>query len=302
MFLIYINDLPDVCTYIKPFLFADDTNLLCSHDINIATVQEELNSVFEWLSTNKLSLNVSKTARVSFATKDTQPLYIAGNEIANETKCKYLGIFLDSDISFKPHIDYLCKKLAKHVNTLARARHYIPKHVLYRYYDVYMKPVITYGILVYGATRYNFLKKILLLQKKAIRLINFLKRNASTHEIFFEKRILTVHELFVYELLKFVVMAKRNDLPENKFHEYFQTTACYDTRRTQKGLLRNLKNRSKFMEQSIISKGIKLYNYLITIDYLPKDLNDLKSNSVKSFYHSSINVIIQNEALINTIY
>ena len=64
LFLIYINDLANVCEYMMPLLFADDTNLFRGGK-NIDDIHNEishdLDSLSEWLKSNKLSLNIKKT-------------------------------------------------------------------------------------------------------------------------------------------------------------------------------------------------------------------------------------------------
>ena len=64
LFLIYINDFSRCSSVLHFTLFPDDTTLLLSdksiktlHDI----VNKELKNVDEWLQTNKLSINISKT-------------------------------------------------------------------------------------------------------------------------------------------------------------------------------------------------------------------------------------------------
>ena len=61
LFLIYINDLSNICKFTSPFLFADDTNLLHhSKDINILQneINHDLHQISEWLKVNRLSLNI----------------------------------------------------------------------------------------------------------------------------------------------------------------------------------------------------------------------------------------------------
>ena len=63
LFLIYINDLPNVCDNTMHFLFADDTNLFISGDNSqklYEAANNDLNAIAEWLKVNRLSLNVKK--------------------------------------------------------------------------------------------------------------------------------------------------------------------------------------------------------------------------------------------------
>ena len=69
LFLLYINDLPNVSNILDPILFADDTNLFYSHH-NIkeffTTVNKELQKLGDWFTSNKLSLNIKKTKYTFF--------------------------------------------------------------------------------------------------------------------------------------------------------------------------------------------------------------------------------------------
>ena len=60
LFIIYINDLPNVSSLTQFLLFADDTSIFCSHkDANhlVSIVNNDLT----WLKVNKVSLNLTKT-------------------------------------------------------------------------------------------------------------------------------------------------------------------------------------------------------------------------------------------------
>ena len=64
MFIIYINDLPNVFNLTQSLLFADDTSIFGSHkDANhlVSIVNNELAKIIIWLKVNKLSLNLTKT-------------------------------------------------------------------------------------------------------------------------------------------------------------------------------------------------------------------------------------------------
>ena len=72
LFLIYINDLSNVCKYSTPILYADDTNrFLNGMDLNEMenAINTDLKQVSLWLKVNKLSLNVKKTHFIVFTNK-----------------------------------------------------------------------------------------------------------------------------------------------------------------------------------------------------------------------------------------
>ena len=63
LFLIYINDLPLVSDLLDMVMYADDTTLFCkiSDQVDETAINTELSKIYNWLSSNKLSLNVAKT-------------------------------------------------------------------------------------------------------------------------------------------------------------------------------------------------------------------------------------------------
>ena len=69
LFLIYINDIYLCSTKLGFYLFADDTNLLyADNDLKTleTVVNNELNSVCNWLNANKLTINAKKSNFVIF--------------------------------------------------------------------------------------------------------------------------------------------------------------------------------------------------------------------------------------------
>ena len=121
LFLIYINDLPNILEILKFYLFADDTNIYYVHD-NLKKPERIINKELEWLNhwlnVNRLSLNISKTNFVIFhpfnkPMKNYITLKINKMVICEEKYVKYLGLLIDATLSWDPHIDNLSKKIAR---------------------------------------------------------------------------------------------------------------------------------------------------------------------------------------------
>ena len=78
LFLIYINDLAMASNTFTPIMYADDTTLLSTLDDfngnqitnpNSIQLNAELTKVMDWLTVNKLSLNIKKTKMMIFCSK-----------------------------------------------------------------------------------------------------------------------------------------------------------------------------------------------------------------------------------------
>ena len=64
LFLLYVNDLPNVSETLHSILFADDTSLFVQgKDLNEleTNINNEMYKLVLWLNANRLSLNVAKT-------------------------------------------------------------------------------------------------------------------------------------------------------------------------------------------------------------------------------------------------
>ena len=172
LFLIYINDLSNICGSMMPLLFADDTNLFKSGQ-NYKHIQNEiekdLTKISEWLKINKLSLNIKKTQFMIFTNKNsTQPdfeIKIDGHRIDQTFKTKFLGVIIDSQLTWKEHINYICSKVAKGVGIIIRARKLLDKDTLMTLYYSFVYPYLQYCNHVWGNTFDKYLKKIICITK-----------------------------------------------------------------------------------------------------------------------------------------
>ena len=141
-FLLYINDLNNVSTFVELILFADDTNLFMSHKDPVyltASSNSELNKLSTWFKANKLSLNLRKTNFMLFKPRQKSyhfPMQICINEqrIEQVKETVFLGVVLDEHLSWKPHISQVARKISKSIGVINRARFFLPKPCLKTHY------------------------------------------------------------------------------------------------------------------------------------------------------------------------
>jgi len=73
-----------------------------------------LTKLIKWFSDNKLSLSIDKTCFSAFGVPDYDKnklkLKINNDDIKQVKSTKYLGIIIDSNLTWEDHIDYLYKK------------------------------------------------------------------------------------------------------------------------------------------------------------------------------------------------
>ena len=305
LFLIYINDLPNVCKYFEPFLFADDANLLniSTSENSHSNIQGDFRNVATWTNENRVSLNVPKTYYMNIKNCSLQ-LEVNNEIISQESVVKYLGIYLDNCLNYKNHINNLKTRLSVHAGAIFKLRQFLPKHLLLLYYNSHIKPIIQYGVLVYGCTTYNNLMPIFLQQKKIVRLILRKRKFESVFDDFYRLKILSVFELHAYDLLKFTLTCVNKHHSDPDMNKLFLTkTANRITRSSNKGYLVVPNCRNNLQSHSIQSRGAKLINFLLRNDILSSDYDKLSENDLQILIHKFRDtIILQNEALIKTIF
>ncbi len=134
LFICYVNDLHRHCLYTKPYVYADDTALLCVGDgpEEVALkLESDLKHLSNWFVTNKLSVNSTKTKVMLFTSSRSHHKHpninvkLCGQPVEQVNVMKYLGLVLDSQLSFDAHINKLCGKINSRAKLLWRLRGFI---------------------------------------------------------------------------------------------------------------------------------------------------------------------------------
>ena len=120
LFLIYINDLSRTISKLaNTILFADDTSIIVStsnQDEFKTNINSVMYEIMNWFQSNLLTLNCNKTHFLQFLTKNKKELQIqmtSNSIISNLNSTTFLGLTIDSTLSWKDHIAKLTSKLNK---------------------------------------------------------------------------------------------------------------------------------------------------------------------------------------------
>ena len=154
----------------------------------------ELSKVWEWLTANKLSLNIKKTNFVIFHPyqkwlNHEVTLKIYDNHthkqfsLERKDYIKYLGVLIDNHLTWKYHISHVASKISRNIGIIARLRHFTPFSTLQHVYRSLIFPYLSYGLVAWGLAAQSHLEKILVLQKRAVRLMNFAQSQNACYSI-----------------------------------------------------------------------------------------------------------------------
>ncbi len=152
LFILYINDLPNASHLAEILLFADDTSICYSNSDPVmlaSVVNEALENISLWMRANKLSVNTDKTYYVIFKSKQKKttfdiPLLLGDKLITRERQVKFLGVLLHENLSWKPHINHVCKKISKAIGVIYRNRFTLSSNTKLSLYYTLIYPYLTY--------------------------------------------------------------------------------------------------------------------------------------------------------------
>jgi hypothetical protein len=277
-------------------LFADDSNVFTSGP-NLDPLQKNINlempKLVEWLSTNRLSLNIGKTHLMIFGAKKSLSNNNINIKINNQaleivTHSKFLGIMIDNKLSWKEHALYTSKKLSKSIARLSLAKKYLNKTTMIQLYYSFIFPYLYYCNLAWGNAADTILWPIFRNQKLALRIISNTPRRSSTIDFCKNNQIFRLPDIHKFAIGLFMFKYKQGLLPEifSNFFSKNQDNHSYQTRNATK--LRTHLTKTQVGTKFIKNTGISSWNQIESTitsnvkigtfkNLLKKDINDRPS-------------------------
>ena len=136
-------------------------------------------------------------------------LVINGEMIETVTSFKFLGIYLDTDLSFKAHYKTLYDKLLKASFVLKSLSRILPKSAMKPLYFAYYHSHLSYGIVNwFPLLKRNQQDKLFTSQKRIVRNIYGLSFRAHCMPVFKAEGILTLLDMIKFENAKLMYRVK----------------------------------------------------------------------------------------------
>ena len=195
------------------------------------------------------------------------------DQLEQNTYIKYLGIFFDKNLSWKFHINLISSKISNGVGIIAKLRHYVPRKILFSIYNSLILPYISFGISAWGQAAKRHLDKLLILQKRAVRLIYFFDRRKSAIPLFYSSNISPINVLFTETIacLMYDVHAKRAPSNVCEMFSYVSEQHSYNTRASANKNFYIKHSRKNIQYKSFSRFGSRLWNNIPqTIRSIPK--------------------------------
>ena len=270
IFLLFNNDLHRAIMYSNVILFADDTTLyITNHSISHIKkcLEHDLKLLQDWFHANKLTLNLTKTQCMLFKAKKCCPsitLNINNTLIEQHKNAKFLGLILDDELSWTPHINDRLNKIKRNKHMLVTGKNMLNTNTKKLIYYGHIHSHLCYCLVVWG----GMCKKTDLnhLQKAQDNCIKLLDPKQTVDINYGNNKILTLPQLIHLEEMKLGYKITNKLLPANLQSLPDTDQNGYDlnknhTYNTHKKRIPNLPRIStKAYTQSFLNKGISSYS------------------------------------------
>lgn len=232
LFLLYINDL---CLSSIPnceiFTYADDTALVV-YDSSWASAkmraENALCQVTQWLSTNMLTLNIGKTNIIRFRLPNTPKPSdefnlikvhscdlskgdCGCNFLAQVPQTRYLGVYIDEQLTWSAHINALCARIRKLIYVFLALRRSADFETLLMVYESLCKSIIMYCIPAWGGTYVDDIILVERAQRAILKIMTYKRRTYSTTLLYSDCKVLSVRQLFIFR----TILRRHTSLPLN---------------------------------------------------------------------------------------
>ena len=170
-----------------------------------------------------------------------------------------MGIIVDEKINWKYHIDSVKGRLSSALFAMRQVKNITTTSLLQTLYYSMFYLHIDYGIILWGGAKKCILHPIIIMQKKAVRLIRGAEYNAHTAPLFALNKMLKLEDIYELQLAKFVYSLYNDLLPVSQKIDFTtnKSTHEYNTRNSYNPKMP--KHRTSVAGRSIFTKSYYLW-------------------------------------------
>ena len=142
-----------------------------------------------------------------------------------------------------------------------KCRPYFSSETMRTLYNSFIYPYFTYCIEVWGNTCQTYLQPLVIMQKRAIRMIVGAKKLDHTMPLFYSLNLLQINEIYIYCVQLFMYKYHHGCLPLVFSDFYIRNNSVHDHHTRQQNLLHVPLIRSQPLSKSVRETGVIYYNH-----------------------------------------
>ena len=190
-------------------------------------------------------------------------LKINNHIIKRETFIKFLGVFIDENVTWETHINYVNEKISKNIGIMYKARKYLSFNNMKSLYFSIIHCYINYANIASGSTGKSKLLKLHKHQKHISRMIHYQTKTTPSRNLMKKLKILNIFQLNIFQNLVFMYQHNINSLPRIFEKSFKKINHKYPTRIAKKHYSVPFK-KSNFSQFSFSYRDPFLWNSILT--------------------------------------
>ena len=140
-------------------------------------------------------------------------LNINGVTIERESSIKFLGVWIDENLTWRDHIHTVENKIAKNIGLLYQGKHYLDDNCLKQIFFAYIHAYLNYANIVCASTHKTELKKVQSKQKHALHIIFNQSKTSPFEPLFLSLKVLNVYQSNIFQSVQFMHKIKSKNVP-----------------------------------------------------------------------------------------
>ncbi len=229
---LYVNDISSAIN-LDYLLYCDDL-VIYTECKNYSEGRQKLTECLEklviWCNENGLKLNVEKTKWMVFCKnndfrskkEEIGELYVDGKVVERVQIFKYLGVIINSHLTFKEHEDQVEKRINSALAKLYSIKRFLSVNVMKTMLSAYVVSIVDYALIIWGVNS----SKLVSLQRKINRFVlayflpSYYRKRRRKSKVDFTKievndllkriNLFTISERKILAILKFVFKKRRS--------------------------------------------------------------------------------------------
>ena len=179
LFSIYVNDMPSVVRLAVLNMYADDTTVYTTGKCPTQVAQcltNELEHLSTWCQANHLQINPAKRTAMFLCMRGLQrcgsaKIYLEGHPLENKSVTDYLGVTIDSQLTFRQHVASVTSKAYVALKTLCHVKASLPTVTRILLYRTLVLPHLEYCSAIWNPHTAELTSKVERVHNRAMRYI-----------------------------------------------------------------------------------------------------------------------------------
>ena len=270
LFIMFLNDLTKVVEKCSMSLYADDTCVYYASK-NPQELESALNNdlslMANWFSHNHLILNIKKCnymvigSQARLAPFRNIKIQTNNTQLERVNQCKYLGVIIDSNLTWNQQIDSVRLKAVRNLHLLRRARYFIDKPTALTLYHTLLQSHFDYCCTIWMNGHITHLRRLQIIQNRALRIVMQVDNRFNRKTLYNTLKTDCLFDRWKKQALLLIYKLLNNLLPQSLCSRIQRRESSYNIRNYDT-VISLPKPKTNYLKNSALYSASKLFNSL----------------------------------------